>query len=320
MTDLSDDAPATAPATALRLARLHLRTGMVRLARLELEQLAGVAALDSEGILDLAEARWRTGDLRGAAEAAGAWLDAPQVADAGATGRSRAMAHAIVADGLTVRGRHEDAALHVTAALDALAEGSGGTVEADLDDLFAGIPARSDTWPAFGQSAVRGDVTLAPGRRAAGRPAGRPAERTAEARPEREEAEPTVVPPMGPTADDTIAAATERLRARDDTAAAVLLVLALRTTPTRADEILQRADNALAARPGAALLLARAEALQALGRTEAAAIAYAVADAQARRGEGAPTPTLGPGAAGPIDAPPAVPSAASPSDPEWSSP
>ena len=70
MTGLPVDA---APATALRLARLHLRTGMLRLARLELEQLAGAAALDTEGILDLAEVRWRTGDLRGAAEAAGAW-------------------------------------------------------------------------------------------------------------------------------------------------------------------------------------------------------------------------------------------------------
>ncbi|MDR3544350.1 MAG: hypothetical protein P4L30_01110, partial [Candidatus Limnocylindrales bacterium] len=73
MTEMPLDA---APATARRLARLHLRTGMLRLARLELEQLAGAAALDTEGILDLAEVRWRTGDLRGAAEAAGAWLDA----------------------------------------------------------------------------------------------------------------------------------------------------------------------------------------------------------------------------------------------------
>ncbi len=293
---------------------------MVRLARLEFEQLAGAAALDSTGVLDLAEARWRTGDLRGAAEAAGAWLDVPRAEHAGATGRPRALAHAVVADGLAVRGRYEDAALHVTAALDALAGRSGGTVEADLDDLFAGIPARSDTWPAFGQSAVRVDVDRAPGRRAAGRPARRPTERTAEARPEGEEAEPTLAPSSGPTADETIAAATERLRARDDTAAAVLLVLALRATPTRADEILQRADHALAARPGAALLLARAEALQALGRTEAAAIAYAVADAQARRGEAAPSPAPGLRTAGPIDAPPAAPGAAPSSDPDWRSP
>jgi hypothetical protein len=120
--------------------------------------------------------------------------------------------------------------------------------------------------------------------------------------------------------DEIIAAAAERLRARDDTPAAVLLLLALRATPARAGEILQRADAALAARPGSALLLARAEALQALGRTEAAAIAYAVADAHARRGEAAPPPALGPGAPGLIDAPPAAPDAAPSPDPDWSSP
>jgi hypothetical protein len=353
MTGLPVDA---APATALRLARLHLRTGMLRLARLELEQLAGAAALDTEGILDLAEVRWRTGDLRGAAEAAGAWLDAgavgaapggadpdaPQVLPAGADpdlaraadrdapDRSRALAHAIVAEGLAVRGRHDDASLHVMAALDALAGRAGGTVEADLDGLFAGIPARSDAWPAFAPGVVPDDLEREPATGAARRPARRPAERTAGERPEAQGGEPALAPSTGPSADGTmadvamtdeiIAAAAERLRAGDDTPAAVLLLLALRATPARAGEILQRADAALAARPGSALLLARAEALQALGRTEAAAIAYAVADAHARRGEAAPPPALGPGAPGLIDAPPAAPDAAPSPDPDWSSP
>ena len=353
MTGLPVDA---APATALRLARLHLRMGMLRLARLELEQLAGVAALDTEGILDLAEVRWRTGDLRGAVEAAGAWLDAgvvgvapggadpdaPRVLPAGADpdparaadreapDRSRALAHAIVAEGLAVRGRHDDASLHVMAALDALAGRAGGTVEADLDGLFAGIPARSDAWPAFAPGVVPDDLEREPATGAARRPARRPAERTAGERPEAKGGEPALAPSTGPSADGTmadvamtdeiIAAAAERLRARDDTPAAVLLLLALRATPARAGEILQRADAALAARPGSALLLARAEALQALGRTEAAAIAYAVADAHARRGEAAPPPALGPGAPGLIDALPAAPDAAPSPDPDWSSP
>ena len=59
----------------LALARTHLRLGSLSLARVELETLAGLGTLDDEGIRDLAEARWRTGDLAGAGEAVGAWLE-----------------------------------------------------------------------------------------------------------------------------------------------------------------------------------------------------------------------------------------------------
>ena len=51
----------------LRLARLHLRGGSYALARSELETLAGADRLDPDAVLDLAEVRWRTGDLAGAA-------------------------------------------------------------------------------------------------------------------------------------------------------------------------------------------------------------------------------------------------------------
>ncbi len=51
----------------LVLARLHLRLGSLGLARTELESLAGRAALDDEATRDLAEARWRTGDIGGPA-------------------------------------------------------------------------------------------------------------------------------------------------------------------------------------------------------------------------------------------------------------
>ncbi|MDQ2965800.1 MAG: hypothetical protein M3R57_08135, partial [Chloroflexota bacterium] len=51
--------------TALRMARLHLRTGLLALARVELETLAGEGTLDDEALLDLAEVRWRTDDLTG---------------------------------------------------------------------------------------------------------------------------------------------------------------------------------------------------------------------------------------------------------------
>jgi hypothetical protein len=53
----------------LRLCHLHLRTGSFATARVQLETLAGAGHLDRDGLLDLAEARWRTGDLAGAAQA-----------------------------------------------------------------------------------------------------------------------------------------------------------------------------------------------------------------------------------------------------------
>ncbi len=142
-----------------RLARLHLGTGLLRLARVELEELAGEGRLDADGVLDLAEARWRTGDLRGAAEAAGAWLEAgAATGEAETGGRAVALAHALIAEALTVRGRDDEAAGHVAATLAALAPGSPGqegppaparTVASALDALFAGIVPRADAWPAF---------------------------------------------------------------------------------------------------------------------------------------------------------------------------
>jgi hypothetical protein len=311
---MSDMTTVTAPATARRLARVHLRTGLLRLARAELEQLAGDDALDDDGVLDLAEARWRTGDLRGAAVAAEAWLDSgvTPVNPAGnptdgddavsprrrgpVSGRSAALAHALVADGLSARGREDDAAVHVLASLDALADHPGKSRDADLDALFAGMTPRSDAWPAFGSS----------------RGATRQAEPTAAAARARTLAGDASSHP----GSDPITAAQERLRAGDDVAAAVLFVLALRTTPERAAQVLEAIGGAIAARPGAALLLARAEALRALGRPEAAAIAYAAAEAQARNG----TPGRSPGPArlrqGQASRLAAAPAAATPPDPE----
>ncbi|MBA2757423.1 MAG: hypothetical protein H0U37_08285, partial [Chloroflexi bacterium] len=56
----------------LLLAGVHLRLGSLALARSELEALAGRDGLDEPGLVDLAEARWRSGDLEGAGEAADA--------------------------------------------------------------------------------------------------------------------------------------------------------------------------------------------------------------------------------------------------------
>ena len=286
-----------------RLARLHLRTGLLRLARVELEELAGQGRLDMEGILDLAEARWRTGDLRGAAEAAGAWLDtgagaADPAAGSGADGRGRALAHAVIADGLTVRGRHDDAAAHVAAALDALARGPDRSTATALDALFAGISPRADAWPSFGTGAADAGPAKAV---------------AAEVHATRLS---TPAPDAG--ANDSIAAADERLRAGDAAAAAVLLVVALRLAPSHAGEVLQRADAALLEHPGAPLLLARAEALRALGRHEAAGIAYAVADARARGGAPGASPVGGAVALDPTDGHGTAPDAPPAPDPERS--
>ena len=51
-----------------QLARLHLRVGSLLIARAELEALATAGSIGAAGLADLAEARWRSGNL----EAAGA--------------------------------------------------------------------------------------------------------------------------------------------------------------------------------------------------------------------------------------------------------
>jgi hypothetical protein len=303
-----DGQTAEAPAgTDGRLARLHLGTGLLRLARVELEELAGEGRLDAAGVLDLAEARWRTGDLRGAAEAAGAWLEAgAATGEAETGGRAVALAHALVADALTARGRDDEAAAHVAATLAALAPEPPGeegpppaarSVSNALDALFAGIAPRADAWPAFD-----------PGDRGA-------------ASADHESAGGAIhvhASYAGSATPDPMAAADDRLGAGDDAAAAVLLILALRATPIRAQEVLQRADAALAARSGAGLLLARAEALRVLGRHEAAGIAYAVADAHARGVAPAVSPAPGPDPTDPpVDHDTGTDAAAAP-DPEWS--
>jgi hypothetical protein len=74
---IANEPPSSADERAadLVLARLHLRLGSLGLARAELEALAGRNGLDLDGIRDLAEARWRTGDLSGAGDAAVAYLE-----------------------------------------------------------------------------------------------------------------------------------------------------------------------------------------------------------------------------------------------------
>jgi hypothetical protein len=113
----------------LVLARTHLRLGSLGLARTELEALAGRGTLDDEGIRDLAEARWRTGDIGGAGEAAGAWLKGHP---------DDILGLVIAAESQAALGRPAEARRLAGRAIER-ADGS-------LDPVFAGMQ-RSPIWP-----------------------------------------------------------------------------------------------------------------------------------------------------------------------------
>ena len=116
-------------ATDLVLARLHLRLGSLALARAELETLAGRDGLDEDGLVDLAEARWRTGDIAGAGEAAVAALtdeDGPL------------LALVVAAEAAGARGRPTESRRLAARAMSAAA--------GSIDAIFAGMP-RGAAWP-----------------------------------------------------------------------------------------------------------------------------------------------------------------------------
>jgi hypothetical protein len=114
----------------LALARMHLRLGSLTLARTELEMLAGAGELDGPGRVDLAEVRWRSGDLVQAGEAA---------TDALAVMEDDPVALVIAAESAAALGRPNEARRFAMRAMDCI----GGPVDA----IFAGMP-RSAVWPA----------------------------------------------------------------------------------------------------------------------------------------------------------------------------
>jgi hypothetical protein len=130
---LTPERPSARPAVerpaGLRLARVHLRMGSLVLARAELEAFAGRGELDDDAIVDLAEARWRTGDLAGAGEVATAAI---------AAGHADPVALVIAAEATAALGRPGEARRLAGRALESM----GGS----LDALFAGMP-RSMIWP-----------------------------------------------------------------------------------------------------------------------------------------------------------------------------
>ncbi len=122
--------PAASRPVDLVLARAHLRLGSLALARAELEGFASSGLLDLPGRVDLAEVRWRTGDLAGAGEAAAAAL---------AAGEEDPTALAIAAEAAAALGRPNEARRLANQALQ--------RSPAPIDELFAGMP-RSAVWPA----------------------------------------------------------------------------------------------------------------------------------------------------------------------------
>jgi len=115
---------------ALALARAHLRLGLLALARTELEILAVDRGLDAAGQVDLAEVRWRTGDLPAAGAAASLALE---------SGDTGAMALAIAAEAAAALGRPNEARRLANQAME--------RIDGSVDALFAGMP-RSAVWPA----------------------------------------------------------------------------------------------------------------------------------------------------------------------------
>jgi hypothetical protein len=126
----SVDEPVEPRPVDLLLARAHLRLGSLALARAELEILAGKGVLDIPGHVDLAEARWRTGDLNGAGAAASIAMDA---------GADQPVVLAIAAEAAAALGRPNEARRLAGRAM----TGTGGPI----DGVFAGMP-RSGVWPA----------------------------------------------------------------------------------------------------------------------------------------------------------------------------
>lgn len=148
----------------LVLARLHLRLGSLSLARAELESLAGRDQLDVDGVVDLAEARWRTGDITGAGEAAALVLDDES---------GPLIALVVAAEAAAARGRPTEARRLAARAL-AIADGS-------IDAIFAGMP-RSAVWPPDPAAPPPAPTTMFDTPRPGGRGARAPRRRTARER------------------------------------------------------------------------------------------------------------------------------------------
>jgi hypothetical protein len=298
----SDDQAATAHREAdARLARVHLRGGLLTLARASLEQMAGAGTLDREAMADLAEVRWRSGDLEGAADAARAHQ---------ASGGDEPLAALILAEDLARLGNDAGA--------DELAAGVRERVGGAIDVLFA-LEPRASLWPDADDGAMIIDAA-APGRwglLVGGSEVAHPGPTTWELAPVIQPPEAVAVGaaatgpavPQGrgglgqPGGASSTAAVVmsgrlagdelglvERSLARGDvTGASQRLSVLLRLDPALAPVILSEADRAAASAPPgsrdlSAIHLVRGDAYRSLGRDIEAKAAYEQAHQALDRG------------------------------------
>jgi hypothetical protein len=260
-----------------RLATLHLRTGSLSLARAELETMAGDGLLDDEALIDLAEVRWRTGDLPGAGEAADAYLEA---------GHETTMGLVIAAEAHAALGRPNEARR--------LADRAIQRADRSLDGIFAGLP-RSSIWPhvpgteALAQPDSSGSTGAPSGRRG-------PASGSAAPMPPDDAGPPVSRSAHVPDGSRALRAAEEAIAADDPVSAAVQLALALRASPALAPAVLDLASE----QEGAAFDVIRGDAFRLVGREAEARRSFAAA--------AAPRPDAGeaPTADAPADVPGAV--------------
>ncbi len=277
MTD--DTTASTQRAHDLVLARVHLRLGSLSLARAELETLAGRDMLDAEGVVDLAEVRWRTGDITGAGEAAAVVLDDDD---------GPLLALVVAAEAAAARGRPTEARRLAAKAL-AAANGS-------IDAIFAGMP-RSPAWPPDPAAPPPAPTTMFDTPRAeSGRSANADRRRTAResaappapqdaaqdggiglwdeglaAEAEAEAEAQAEVDASLPTGHEALDEGRASLEAGDVTNAALQLALVLRVAPALAPAVLDLIGD----RQDPALGLLRGDAYRLVGREIDARRAYA---------------------------------------------
>ena len=255
-------APAPAPEVAdqIRLARLHLRVGLLALALAELEDLERRGLLTATDRAVLAEARWRTGDTDGAADAARAHLDA---------GGLEPVALSIAAEAAAADGRPGEART--------LMDRLGPLDASALDALFAGMPRRA-FWPSAPPERNESDTPFDNGPAATDVAARRPAGAAGAAYG------PTEAPGATSLQQDPVselALAREELGAHPDRAL-LRLALILRLDPTLAPAVL----DAILVRTEPAAAILRGDAQRLLGRHLEAEAAYAsAADGLAPEGE-----------------------------------
>ncbi len=301
----ADDAHLAVRDPDLAIARIHLRLGSLGLARAELETLAGLDRLDDDAIRDLAETRWRTGDVAGAGEAAAAYLE---------TRPDDIVALVIAAEAQSELGRPGEARRLAGRAMER-ANGS-------LDPIFAGMP-RSPIWPVDPGAVVSAGVLfddLHPGPLPTSGwlgTGGTASAAWADAGPH-QPIDPAVPAAIvgGPSlwGEDETAGAEDALDPTtlfhagrlalehgDASAAATALILALRASPALAPAIL----DLLARRTEPILVLVRGDAGRLVGREAEAMRDHAAAASGLTlpgRTVGGPSPTA---AEPPADAPPA---------------